>query len=235
MHAIAAFFLSIGAFLGAGYHGAPRWVWGAIPILLALDFALPKLKTKSNSTIELLAALTKLVGWALAKLVMTFPPTAFLVALIKSFFGGDPPAGGPALKTVLVLLLFGAFGCPATTAGTISYQTGYATAKTGSATLDSFEQFDHDYQLQIVKSDKAAGKSADAIAADLKAYRAKRSAVNDAFKKFDGVLFSGRGLMPLVLSGVKKQSDLNAWAAQLAEAWADIQKAITLLKPEGAK
>lgn len=221
-------------FMTVQWHGLPMWVWFAFGGLLVAEDLIARSKFKSNSSIQVAGAALKLIAWAVGWFLMKFPPVAILVNLFKSLTGDkkDPPGGGMAAALVLVLALPFMSACGASTS-TVTYQTGRATAQIGSASLDGFEQFDHDYQMKIVADGKKAGKTADAIAADLKAYRAKRPAVNKAFADFGATLLSGRALVPLVLSGVKKQTDLDAWAAKVAASWADVEKAIALLKGGG--
>lgn len=127
----------------------------------------------------------------------------------------------------IALALLVSSGCAHGVAG--GYQAEANTTKSVDGALHAFEAFDHDYQQLIVSNDKKAGKTPEQIESDLQAYRAKRAEVNRAFADAGAVLLTGAGLLPLVESGVKKQSDLNAWLVQLWQAAEEVQKALSLI------
>ena len=130
------------------------------------------------------------------------------------------------MKWIAMALLVSS-GCAHGIAG--AYQAEANTTKSVDGALHAFEAFDHDYQLLIVSDDKKAGKTPEQIESDLQAYRGKRAAVNRAFADAGAALLAGAGRLPLVESGIKKQSDLNAWLVQLAQAAAEVQQALSLI------
>lgn len=129
---------------------------------------------------------------------------------------------GALLVTCGMGVLVAMTGCAHGVTG--AYQTEANVANSTDAAIKGFMSFDHDYEIAL--GDKSNGKTPDQRQADLKAYRVKRIYVNKAFADANAALSTGHALLPLVESGIKKQTDMNAWLSQLLAAAQEVQQAL---------
>lgn len=127
------------------------------------------------------------------------------------------------VATVLAAVVFS--GCGSFVKN--SYKTLETTSATLTASATAFEKYDHDTQMDIVAAGKKAGKSKDAIQAELERYRNLRAPVLKAFTEAGAVVVAGRALLPLVEAGVKKETDIAAWLTQLLNAAEAVRQALS--------
>lgn len=179
-------------------------------------------KTSAGRLGRALKALARFCGWATHHDelgTLKLPAQELLAPLAKWLLA----RAGVALA--LVGLTLASSAC-ATSPIAVAYQTLANVSSGSDAALKAFEAYDKDYQLSLVAADKKAGKAQPAIAADLAAYRAKRAPINKGAADVSLALAGGHVLIPLVQSGVNKQSDLDAWMSQLLAAWSELQTAL---------
>lgn len=126
----------------------------------------------------------------------------------------------------------------------------YVAAGSGMATLtaavSSFESFDHDYQLELVRADKKKGLAPEAIAQDLDDYRAKRLVVTKCIADLAAIVQTGKSLLVLAEHGTADKGDVATWVADLFKASYALSQALhqigagpivaaTVAPPQGGK
>jgi hypothetical protein len=93
-------------------------------------------------------------------------------------------------------------------------------------TIHALETYDAERQENIVK----AATTVEDGKRQLLAYRAKRDAVVNIINDAAAVTAVGETLIPLVQSGVKKQTDLDVWLAELLKVGLSLRQAIADFK-----
>lgn len=120
-------------------------------------------------------------------------------------------------------------GCPLSTIDKAKV-TLTVIDKTSVVAMAELTNYDKAKQQKIVDDGKAAGKTAEAIQLEINVYRVERDKVVDGFLQAMLIVDKGHKLIPLVQSGVNKETDLAVW---IPEAIAAIQAILEVLKGFG--